>query len=390
MKRRTLTAFISVLSLTMHGQDITSVLRDIERNNLGLQALLTGNKALVYDRKVDNSLDAASVEYSPFFRKGAAGVASSELVVSQEFDFPTLYAARAKAGRLQERALYMEWQAARRDILLAAKLRCLDLVMLGKARKVLQERMNNASDLLVLFEKRMKEGDATSLELNKIRMETMDLRTELLQNETEIRAARQELTALNANRPLVLDGLAYSETAAGESPAAQREEIVGNDAAVRSAEASMAVSEQELRVSGQGWLPRISVGYRRNTEMNEASNGFMVGAAFPIFSNGNKVKAAKARKAAAQLYLDNAKAQAESETDARLQELQRLEDALRVYDLDLMERSLGLLRKAVSAGSMSLIDYYAEADGIYGRWQAYLTLEKQYQVLLATLGKNSL
>lgn len=390
MKRTYLTAGLYLLFLTAQGQDIATVLRDIERNNLELQAVRNTNMASVHELKGQNALDAPSVEYSPFFRKGAAGVASSELVVSQEFDFPTLYAERAKAGRLQRDALDMEWKAVRTNTLLTAKLKCLDLIMLGKVRGILQERIGNAEELLTLFEKRMKEGDATSIELNRIRMETMDLKAELLQQEATIQRARQELLALNANRPLSLDGLSYPEIPSGWSLETMRGEVIGSDAAVRSAMASVAVSEQDVRVTGQGWMPRLSVGYRRNTEMSEASNGFLVGASFPIFSNASRVKAAKARRAAAQLYLDNARVQAERETDALLQELRRMDDVMKVYDLGLLRQSLELLKKAVTAGSMSLIDYYTEADKIYQKRQTYLTVEHQYHTLWATLRKNSL
>lgn len=390
MRKTYITTALCALSLTLQAQDIASVLSAIERNNLELQALKSANAASAYELKEQNALDAPSVEYSPFFRKGASGVASSEMVVSQEFDFPTVYAARAKAGRLQRDVMEKEWMAVRQSTLLAAKLKCLDLVRLEKERGILTERMDNAKELLALFEKKMKEGDATSLELNKISMETMDLQTELLQNETDLRRARQELLALNANQPLVLDGLSYPEIPAGTDLAALRAEILGNDATIHSAKAAVTASEQEVRVTGQGWMPRLSLGYRRNTDMDEASNGFLVGAAFPIFSNGSRVKAAKARKAAAMLNLDNAKVQVESETEAQLQELRRMEEAMRIYDLGLLSRSLGLLKKAVAAGSMSLVDYYTEVDGIYRKWQAYLTLENQYQGLWATLGKSRL
>ena len=44
--------------------------------------------------KIAARQEELSVEYSPFFAKGIDGMASSELVVTQGFDFPTLHAAR--------------------------------------------------------------------------------------------------------------------------------------------------------------------------------------------------------------------------------------------------------------------------------------------------------
>ena len=391
MNRAYLAVAVAALSYgMMDAGDIDPVLQEIERNNLELKALRSENRASVLDMKGENSLEAPSVEYSPFFRNGVSGVASSELVVSQEFDFPTLYAARNKSVKLQQVALDYEYQAARRNVLLTAKQKCFDLVMLDHMRGVLDERMANADELLVMYEKKFAEGGATSIELNRIKMERMDLQAELLQNETLRKKTVQELSLLNGEQPLSVGSLYYPEIKAVESIEALRKEIVDNDAGVHAAEASVALSQQEIRVNKQGWIPKLSVGYRRNTDMSEASNGFLVGASFPIFSNRNKVKASRARHVAAQLNLDNTRLQVESEAEQQLQELQRLHKAIGIYDLDLLRQSLLLLKKAVMAGSMSLVDYYTEADRIYQKWQTYLTLENQYHNLWATLNRNSL
>ena len=391
MNRAYLAVAVAALSYgMMDAGDIDPVLQEIERNNLELKALRSENRASVLDMKGENSLEAPSVEYSPFFRNWVSGVASSELVVSQEFDFPTLYAARNKSVKLQQEALDYEYQAARRNVLLTAKQKCFDLVMLDHMRGVLDERMANADELLVMYEKKFAEGGATSIELNRIKMERMDLQAELLQNETLRKKTVQELSLLNGEQPLSVGSLYYPEIKAVESIEALRKEIVDNDAGVHAAEASVALSQQEIRVNKQGWIPKLSVGYRRNTDMSEASNGFLVGASFPIFSNRNKVKASRAKHAAAQLNLDNTRLQVESEAEQQLQELQRLHKAIGIYDLDLLRQSLLLLKKAVMAGSMSLVDYYTEADRIYQKWQTYLTLENQYHNLWATLNRNSL
>lgn len=390
MSKTYLTIAFAVCAFVVQAGGIKSVLDEIERNNLELQALRSGNRAAVLELKSENNLDAPSVEYSPFFRKGVDGVASSELVVSQEFDFPTLYAARHKAGKLQEDAFEYDYQVSRRAILLSACQLCHDLVMLDRVNEVLAERMANANELLGLYEKKFAEGGATSIELNRIRMERMDLQTEMLQNETSRRKVLQELTYLNGQQPVDVESLSYPEIQPVDNIDELRREIVDNDATVHAAEASVAVSQQEVQVNKQGWMPRLSVGYRRNTDMSEASNGFLVGASFPIFSNSTKVKAARARQMAAQMSLENTRMQVESETQQQVQELQRLREALGIYDIGLLEQSLALLKKAVMAGSMSLVDYYTEADRIYQKWQAFLTIENQYHNLWATLNRNRL
>lgn len=390
---------LSCIYIKTQSQDIASVLRSVERNNMELKVLHNDNQAAIFEIKDRNSLESPSVEYSPFFRKGASGVASSELVVSQDFDFPTLYATRHKSGKLQQEAINLEYMTLRRNILLDAKQKCLELVLLNFTRDVLKERADNAGELLVLFEKKFKEGDATIIELNKIKMEQMDLQAEMLQNESSRQNIIRALTAMNGNKPLSLDSISYPEITATYtengmlvkgSALSLQEEIIASDAVIRTAEAAVRMAEQEIKVSKQGWLPKLSIGYRRNTEMDESSNGFLVGAAFPIFSNTNKVKAAKSKQVAAQLNLDNTRMKVENETETIINEFRRLGETLRIYDMTMIRQSAAALKKAVVTGNMSLIDYYNEVDKIYQKQQTFLAVENQYHNLWATLNKNRL
>lgn len=81
-------AFAAVVSAK--AQDINSVLKSVEQNNMELKALLKGNEAADIENKSQNTLEDLSIEYSPFFQSETSGIASSELVITQGFDFPTL------------------------------------------------------------------------------------------------------------------------------------------------------------------------------------------------------------------------------------------------------------------------------------------------------------
>lgn len=390
MNKQTLIIACFFCSLSVHAQEITTLLRDIEKNNLSLQALRNDSRATILEMKSLNTLEAPSVEYSPFFKGGVSGVASSELIVSQQFDFPTQYAARRKAGQLQRVALDSDYAASRRDLLLSAQRKCLELVHLNRVRDILTERVANAQELQLLFQKKMDEGDATLIELNKVKMELMNLQSEMVQNEAERQTLVWDLRALNGNQPLSLDSISYPAIHSENDFAELRRTIVDGDAEIRAARAAVAVSEQEMRNGKQEWLPKLAVGYRRNTEMREASNGFLIGASVPLFSITNKVKAAKSKCVADQLRLANIRAQVETDTEAQISQLQQLDKALRTYDLDLMHQTLSLLKTAVTEGSLSLITYYMEIDDIYQKIQTYLAVENQYHVLWATLNKHCL
>ena len=89
--------------------------------------------------------------------------------------------------------------------------------------------------------------------------------------------------------------------------------LFSGDTSMKAAEATVEAMRQEVEVARQGWIPKLSLGYRRNTDGSEASNGFLVGVAFPIYSTGKRVKAATARRAAAELEMENTRARLQGE-----------------------------------------------------------------------------
>lgn len=390
MKRMTILLAAICAAAAVQAQDVESVLAQIERNNKNLEAMRKETEAAKLEVRMQNNLEDPSVEYSPFFAHGSDGMASSELVVSQGFDFPTLYAARRKSGRLQRESLDGRYGMARRDILLEAQLLCFDAIRLGRERELLERRLKNADELLELFERRLAEGDATALEVNKIRMERMNAAAELSRNASARTTVMESLRAMNGDESVSLEGAGYPVMPAVEGFEAFREKMMAEELELQVSEADTRAAEQEVRVNAQNWLPKLEVGYRRNTDMDDALNGFLVGASFPIFSARHKSGVAKARYAASQLRTEDVRAQTEARVRSLYNEVEQSAAALRAYDLQLMRSTLELLRRAVESGELSVIEYYVEADGIYANMLAYAEVENSYYRTLAQIFRNDL
>lgn len=380
-------AFAAVVSAK--AQDINSVLKSVEQNNMELKALLKGNEAADIENKSQNTLEDLSIEYSPFFQSETSGIASSELVITQGFDFPTLYGARKKAGQLQRNVLDMQYQTARRDILVNAKKLCLDIINYNKQKQLVQERRKNADELLAMFELKFKNGDATSLELNKIKLDRMNLETELVQADTKHANAMQQLQALNGGLPIEVNMTEYPQAPADDE-VTMYEKAVATDWTVRTAQASVLAAEQDVKVNKQSWIPKFEIGYRRNTEGDNASNGFLIGGSIPLFSSKNKVKIAKARQTEAVMQHANARINAENSARTMINQMKQLKASADAYDVPLMRQTLKLLRTAVENGEISVTEYYVEADNIYKNMITYMDIERQYQDALTEIYKNEL
>lgn len=379
-----------LFSGAMQAQSIDEILRSIEQNSPELKSQQQATHAAQMEVQTLNNLEDPSVEYSPFFAKGVEGVASSELVVKQGFDFPTLYAARKKQGKLQQEVLNRRNEMNRREILLRAKTLCLDLIRLNQEQKLLEQRKKNAEELLALFNERLEKGDANILEVNKIKMERMNVQTEVAQNAAAHRNALQQLLAMNGNLPLEFACSSYPVLTPVTSYSALYDEVMTTDATLLEADATARAADKELSVNRQNWLPKLEVAYRRNTSLGEKSNGFLVGGSIPLFSKRKRTQIARAQAISAQLQRDDVRLKTEANIQSQFNEIQQLNEAMQAYDIPLMHQTLDLLKQAVTAGQLSIIDYYVEAEGVYRNLQAYMEIENQYQKLMATVYKNRL
>lgn len=389
MRTIIIAAIALAATASIKAQDINAVLKSIEQNNVELKALQKGNEAAGIEIKSQNTLEDLSIEYSPFFQSKVSGIASSELVITQGFDFPTLYGARKKAGKLQRNVLDMQYQTARRDILLNAKKLCLDIINYNKQKQLLQERRKNADELLAMFKVKFDNGEATSLELNKIKLDRMNLETELVQADTKHANALQQLQALNGGLPIEVNMNEYPAVPA-DNDQTMYEKAVATDWNVRTAQASILAAEQEVKVNKQSWIPKLEIGYRRNTDGDMASNGFLVGGSIPLFSSKNKVKIAKVRQSEAVMQHANARINAENSARALVNQMKQLKASVDAYDVPLMRQTLKLLRTAVENGEISVTDYYVETENIYKNMTTYMDIERQYQDVVTEIYKNEL
>lgn len=384
----TIVAF-STYSIAL-ADNIGDVLKQVASNNLTLQALAHDNQAGVLDIKTSNSIGGPSVEYSPFFTKGYSGVAESELVVSQEIDFPTKYAARNKQAKMQNIVGEQLLIKQRRDILLQAQLLCIDLIRLNQTLSMLHERLANSETLLQMYQKRMDACDANALELNKVKLDCMEVRTLVNEAQGERTSLLQQLRQLNGGKPIdVIDTVLpeYPQITNFES---YRALALASDADVAVAQTALRAADMNLKLQKNEWLPNISFGYRRNTEQGEGINGFLVGVSFPLYSNSNNVKAARQRRESAELQVMQAQNEAEASMRTNYEQLQGLQQIIDHSDVKLLQESLTLFAKALQHGEITALVYYVEINSIYEKLQRHIDLHCQSVKLLAELHKAEL
>ena len=370
---------------------IEQVLRNIETNNKELQA----NKQLIQSQKLeartDNNLPDPTLSYAHLWGSKDKSETIGELVVSQSFDFPSLYATRYKLNRLKIGAYDSQADVFRQVKFLQAMELCLDIILLCQQKQILVERLRNAEELAKMYAKRLQTGDANALETNKINLELLNVKTEVSLNETALRNKLQELSTLNGNLPVVFEESQYPAVPFPTDYQILKSEVLSADRTLMALGNESLVARKQIAVNKSQWLPKLELGYRRNTESGTPFNGLVVGFSFPLFENRNKVKIAKAQALHIDLQRDNAALQVESELAQLYREAKTLHASMEEYTRTFRsQQDLALLKQALTGGQISMIEYFVEVSVLYQSHQNYLQLENQYQKAMARIYKSKL
>ena len=407
MKRILILAVALALTAKGHAQEgMEAILQQIARNNKALQA----NTQLIASQKLEskatNNMANPTLSYSHLWDSDDKNITVGELVISQSFDFPSLYATRNRVSRLKSTALDAQSAAVRQQVLLQAQQLCLDIVLLHQQQQLLDERLKNAEELAQMYAERLKTGDANALETNKINLELLNVRTESRTNATTLQNKLKELTALNGNLPLApgrpqpepampgpeaLGLTDYPPTPLPADFTPVLNELLAADPALQALQHESAAARKQVSVSKQGWLPQLELGYRRNTETRHPLNGIVVGFSFPLFENRHQVKMAKSQALNVDYQKEDALLQASSALWQLYDEARSLQQSIDEYkETFARQRDLSLLRKALEGGEISMIEYFVEVSVVYQSKANLLLLENQYQKVMAQMYKSRL
>lgn len=387
----------TILLFTFRGElpaqnEIKAILQCVEANNKELQAELQSISSQKLQNSSENNLPDPTVSYSHLWGEKNKNETIGELIISQSFDFPTVYAGRKQVNHFRSEALEGQANAIRQKILLQARLICFDIQFLQCQQELLDERLKQAEELSAYYQLRLEKGDANQLETNRIKLELLNTRTEVRTNRVQLENKWKELTALNGNEPLntaKINVLPLPPLPANYEKL--QEEIITADPTLRSLNSDNAAALKQIAVSKQGYLPKLELGYRRNTESSIPFNGIVVGFSLPIFQNRHKVKAAKANA----LYTKYRKEDITQRTVTSLGQLyneaQSLQTSIQEYRSALhAQQNQALLKQALEGGQINITEYFVEMSLFYQSKQNLLELENQYQKVMAEIHKNEL
>lgn len=370
---------------------IEDVLGSIERNNSAIKAATASLHADSIAISASNNLEDPTVDFEYNFGKIGDKWA---IGVSQGFDWPGAYSARGRANRDRIKALGSAMLTQRLEVLYNAKNLCLNVVYTNRQIEAQRLILNNVNELYDKYSKAFEHGEASIIDLNKLKIERIAARQALGELEVKLATLKAELKGLNNNSDFATVSL-EALTAYPADDLAPIDEYEQAFAAFDPQNAYFMYSgeaiKSDVRASKMDCFPKFDLGYKYTNELGDGFNGITVGASIPLFSNRRKVAAAKARAATNEL----SRASYSDENTARIKsqyaEAVSLRAQLTQYgDVIGDESNFTMLRKSLDGGQMSLLDYLMELRYFLEAKSKYLEIEHSYHATIASLSRYSL
>ena len=384
MKR--FSSLIIALSVTVHGFGQSGVLWEIEQNSPVLKAALAELEAERIASKGETLLANPEVEFDYLW--GAENIGGRhDLRISQSFDIPTLTGMKAgKAGSIGEMAA-LKYRMERQAVLLEAKQACIDLVYYHLMLDELGNHLEQAAALVDSYEKRMKAGEATVLDLNKAKIHQTAIQGQINKAEAERQALLSSLRAMNGGKELDFGALIYDPDDYlpddFESWFSKASEVNPTLGYVRK---QVELEERQVAIDKASTLPELAVGYMSEIRTGEKFRGVTLGVNIPLWSAGNKVRESRARLTAAAERRNAAEQEFFFDLQNQYAKARSMKE-----NAEMMLRSLRetdnreYLLSALSRGEISMIDYLVEIDLYYDALTAALEAERDYRHALASL-----
>lgn len=378
----TLTVSLSALAQS----DIDKILKVIEQNNTTLKSLRETATADKLANKTDISLPNPEVEYGYHWGKPTDIGNRTELNVTQSFDIPTITGMKGRLADHKNALIDRQYRSDRMAILLEAKQCCLDLIYYNALREELSIRLRHAEVIAAGYKSRMEKGDANIIEYNKVRLTLSGAQNELRLIEVERQTLLSQLRRLNDDIDVTLDTKSYPLQALPTDFDSWYEQMETADPTLAHARQEIEVNKRQLTLSKAMGLPSFSAGYASEKVANEDFRGISVGITIPLWENKNRVRQAKASIRAAEARELDIRRQLHSRFKVLYDRAKGLRDIADTYRNTLsVANNADLLRKALDAGELSLLDYILEIGLYYDTVNQMLQAERDYQKTLAEL-----
>lgn len=366
--------------------NIHTVLVSIEENNTTLKSLRESVEAQKLENRTGITLIDPEVGFNYLWGRPNNIGNRTDFSITQTFDIPTISGMRSRLANEKNDLAEWQYKSERMNILLEAKQYCIELIYYNALKKELDTRWQHAEIMATGYKERMDKGNANRLEYNKVKLNLSTVRAEISRIEVERNALLSQLKRLNGGIDILLEESQYNQPDLPLNFDEWYIQAEEKNPVLTYVKQEMEVSKKQVSLSKAMGLPEFSAGYMSENIVGQRYQGISLGISIPLWGNKNRVKQAKAAVRAVESRETDAKHQFYGQLRILYQRALGLKAITDNYRKTLANvNSTDLLKKALDAGEISLLDYMLEIGLFYDTVNQTLEAEREYQKILTEL-----
>jgi outer membrane protein, heavy metal efflux system len=383
-----ITIQLLIISAGYPQNTIENILNEIEKNHTGLKAFQAELDAHMLGNKTGIYLQNPEFEYAWFAGSPSNIGSKTNISFRQHFDFPSAYRHRINLSNARNQQLVHEYEEQKFEILLQARLLCLELVFTNAMANEYQVRLEHAKQIANAYDRMLQEGHTTIIEYNKARLNLLNLQKEVESNSITRKNLVNKLTAMNGGVEITLTTDEFPSLLLPTNFDQWYEQKQQQNPVLQWMKQQIEIGEKQLQLQRAENLPSFNTGYVSETLTHEQFRGFAVGLTIPLFESRNTIKYARANILARQSMEQNSIIQNFQHTRSSYERALSLSESFDEYrsiaeTLDNTE----LLSIAHNQGQLSLTAYIQELYFIYQSIDRMLKMELELHQEIAVLFK---
>lgn len=387
MKKLIVSIMVIVATSSLFAQNnINDVLNAIEQNNTTLKALRETSDAQKLENRTGIFLSNPEIGFNYLWGNPSSVGNRQDISIKQNFDIPTISGLKSKVANQKNELVEWQYKADRMNILLEAKLYCLDLIYYNALLKELAVRLNYAETIAAGQKERLDRGEGNVLEYNNVQLNLSSIKGEVSRVRTERNAIVAQLIRLNGGVELAFGDSGYEQIKLPINFNDWFAVAEEKNPVLSYVKQEIELSKKQVSLSKSMGLPTFSAGYMSENVVGQRYQGVSVGISIPLWENKNRIKQSKAAVRAAESRQVDTKQQFYSQLEILYQRTLGLQETATTYRVSLSNANNSqLLQKALDAGQISILDYIIEMGLYYNTINQTLEAERDYQKAFAEL-----
>lgn len=363
-----------------------ALLDAIARNNTTLAALRAHTERGKAEARTELRLPDPELEAGYLWGTPKGTPARKDFGISQELDWAVITGKRKRLARATDLVLEQNYALQRQNVLAEADAEIVRATYFNRLCRELALRLNLSQEMLLLYDKKMAQGDADQLSYNKVKLNHTLAINALEKAETERTETLKRLQSLNGGHPVIFTDTIYDSTPLPSLPSLL-EHTSSAHAAMQAANAEISRQKEQIKLSRTEILPKFSVGFTGEYISGENHSGVSLGLSLPLWGNGRqRIRQSQAALTAAQLDLADVKTKLASTVEQYYATALRQQQTAERLKREMQESSSAhLLQRALQLGKISMTDYLLELSFYYEARTALLEAERD-----AALAKSQL